>query len=90
MCTDKLPLLATQTIADPMRITYMPGGVGAVAYDTIVAQRPAEANTIVAFSGGSLLNLAQGKFGRYNENNRRWRLWLWGDCGLACRPYYVV
>ncbi|MGY3929198.1 hypothetical protein ACW5WA_18740, partial [Aeromonas simiae] len=44
----------------PMRITYMPGGVGAVAYNAIVAQRPAEAGTVVAFSGGSLLNLAQG------------------------------
>ncbi len=59
-------------IADPMRITYMPGGIGAVAYNAIVAQRPGEDNTIVAFSGGSLLNLAQGKFGRYNENDVRW------------------
>ncbi len=38
----------------------MPGGIGAVAYNAIVAQRPAEPGTIVAFSGGSLLNLAQG------------------------------
>ena len=45
----------------------MPGGIGAVAYNAVVAQRPAEGNTIVAFSGGSLLNLAQGKFGRYGE-----------------------
>ena len=28
-----------------MRVTYMPGGVGAVAYNAIVAQRPAEAGT---------------------------------------------
>jgi putative tricarboxylic transport membrane protein len=76
-------LLATQTIADPMRITYMPGGVGAVAYNTIVAQRPAEANTIVAFSGGSLLNLAQGKFGRYNENNVRWLAAVGSDYGAV-------
>ena len=47
-------------------------GIGAVAYNAIVAQRPAEDNTIAAFSGGSLLNLAQGKFGRYNENEVRW------------------
>ena len=65
-------LMEGKFIADPMRITYMPGGIGAVAYNAIVAQRPAEANTIVAFSGGSLLNLAQGKFGRYNENDVRW------------------
>ena len=68
-------------IADPMRITYMPGGIGAVAYNAIVAQRPAENNTIVAFSGGSLLNLAQGKFGRYNENDVRWLAAVGADYG---------
>lgn len=35
-----------------MRITYMPGGVGAVAYNMIVAQRRDESGTLVAFSGG--------------------------------------
>jgi putative tricarboxylic transport membrane protein len=65
-------LADTKLISDQMRVTYMPGGIGAVAYNTIVAQRPDAANTIVAFSGGSLLNLAQGKFGRYNENDVRW------------------
>ena len=52
-------LLDAQIIKDPMRVTYMPGGIGAVAYNAVVAQRPGEGNTIVAFSGGSLLNLAQ-------------------------------
>ncbi|MCQ6497991.1 hypothetical protein, partial [Vibrio parahaemolyticus] len=56
----------------PMRVTYMPGGVGAVAYNTVVAQRPADGDTIVAFSSGSLLNLAQGKFGRFDEKAVRW------------------
>ncbi|MCB2071963.1 MAG: tripartite tricarboxylate transporter substrate binding protein, partial [Ottowia sp.] len=56
-------LLDGKFISSPMRVTYMPGGIGAVAYNTVIAQRPAEDNTIVAFSGGSLLNLAQGKFG---------------------------
>ena len=32
-------------------------------------QRPGEPGTVVAFSGGSLLNLAQGKFGRYNVDD---------------------
>ena len=68
-------------IADPMRVSYMPGGIGAVAYNAIVAQRPAENNTIVAFSGGSLLNLAQGKFGRYNENDVRWLAAVGTDYG---------
>ena len=70
-------------IADPMRVSYMPGGIGAVAYNAIVAQRPAESNTIVAFSGGSLLNLAQGKFGRYNENDVRWLAAVGTDYGAV-------
>lgn len=56
----------------PMRVTYMPGGIGAVAYNTLVAQRPSDPGAIVAFSSGSLLNLAQGKFGRYDETDVRW------------------
>lgn len=56
----QVSLLETKAIEKPMRVTYMPGGVGAVAYNAIVAQRPAEAGTVVAFSGGSLLNLSQG------------------------------
>lgn len=74
-------LADSKLIADPMRVTYMPGGIGAVAYNTIVAQRPDAANTIVAFSGGSLLNLAQGKFGRYNENDVRWIAAIGTDYG---------
>ncbi|GAB3193454.1 Bug family tripartite tricarboxylate transporter substrate binding protein [Hydrogenophaga aquatica] len=70
-------------IADPMRVTYMPGGIGAVAYNTVIAQRPDAANTIVAFSGGSLLNLAQGKFGRYNENDVRWLAAIGTDYGAV-------
>lgn len=65
----------------PMRVTYMPGGVGAVAYNAVVAQRPKDAGTITAFSSGSLLNLAQGKFGRYDENAVRWLAGIGTDYG---------
>jgi putative tricarboxylic transport membrane protein len=74
-------LMDGKYITDPMRVTYMPGGIGAVAYNAVVAQRPAENNTIVAFSGGSLLNIAQGKFGRYNENDVRWLAAIGADYG---------
>lgn len=70
-------------ISDPMRVSYMPGGIGAVAYNAIVAQRPGENNTIVAYSGGSLLNLAQGKFGRYNESDVRWLAAVGTDYGAV-------
>ncbi|OVZ55116.1 tricarboxylic transporter [Pigmentiphaga sp. NML080357] len=70
-------------LASPMRSVYMPGGIGAVAYNTIIAQRPAEAGTIVAFSGGSLLNIAQGKFGRYTESDVRWVAGIGTDYGAV-------
>lgn len=69
-------------LKEPLRISYMPGGIGAVAYNAIVAQRPAEGNTIIAFSGGSLLNLAQGKFGKYNVNDVRWLTAIGADFGV--------
>jgi len=65
-------LVQEKILSKPMRVTYMPGGVGAVAYNAVVAQRPSEEGTITAFSSGSLLNLAQGKFGRFDENAVKW------------------
>ena len=70
-------------LSAPMRITYMPGGIGAVAYNAIVGQRPGEAGTVVAWSGGSLLNLAQGKFGRFTENDVRWVATVGADYGAV-------
>lgn len=65
-------LMDLELLTKPMRVTYQPGGIGAVAMNTVVAQRADDPNLIVAFSGGSLLNLAQGKFGRYTEDDVRW------------------
>ncbi|ETS33571.1 tricarboxylic transporter [Photorhabdus temperata] len=90
----QVSLLDTKEISKPIRVTFMPGGVGAVAYNAIVAQRPAEAGTIVAFSGGSLLNLSQGKFGRYNVNDVRWLASVGTDFGMiavrADSPYKTL
>jgi putative tricarboxylic transport membrane protein len=68
-------------IKEPMRATYMPGGIGAVAMNTVVAQRAADPNVIVAFSGGSLLNIAQGKFGKWTESDVRWIAAVGADYG---------
>ncbi|WP_439332262.1 Bug family tripartite tricarboxylate transporter substrate binding protein [Pantoea cypripedii] len=73
----------TGQITTPMRVTYMPGGVGAVAYNAIIAQRPAEAGTVVAYSGGSLLNLSQGKFGRYTVDDVKWLAAIGTDYGMV-------
>ena len=78
----QVSLQETQQITTPMRVTYMPGGVGAVAYNAIIAQRPAEAGTVVAFSGGSLLNLSQGKFGRYSVDDVKWLAAVGTDYGM--------
>ncbi len=65
-------LMEQGLLSRPMRVSYQPGGIGAVALNTVVAQRSTDGDLIVAFSGGSLLNLAQGKFGRYTEDDVRW------------------
>lgn len=73
----------TKILEEPMRTVYMPGGIGAVAYNNIVAQRPGDGNAIIAFSGGSLLNLAQGKFGKYTADDVRWLAAIGSDFGVA-------
>src|SRR3990167_1806112 len=70
-------------LKQPMRVTYMPGGIGAVAYNAVVAQRPDDPGTITAWSSGSLLNLAQGKFGRYDEKAVRWLAAVGTDYGAV-------
>ena len=86
--------LQDKYLKEPMRVTYMPGGIGAVAYNAIVAQRPGEGNTIVAVSSGSLLALSQGKFGKYNENDVRWLAAVGTDYGMiavrADAPYKTL
>lgn len=76
-------LKTSGALDDPMRIIYMPGGIGAVAYNHVIAQKPDDPNAIVAFSGGSLLNLAQKKFGRYNVDDVRWLAAVGSDYGVA-------
>jgi putative tricarboxylic transport membrane protein len=65
-----------------IRLSYLPGGIGAVAYTTMVTKRPADDAAIVAFSSGSLLNLAQGKFGPYTEADVRWLAVVGMDYGV--------
>lgn len=69
--------------ASSVRISYLPGGIGAVAWRSMGSQRRrAEANTLVVFSGGSLLNLAQGKFGNAKPGDVRWVAALGADYGM--------
>lgn len=66
----------------PLQIRYLPGGIGAVAWNSVVSQKRGEADTLVAFSGGSLLNLAEGKYGRVSAADVRWVAALGTDYGM--------
>ncbi|WP_195763457.1 Bug family tripartite tricarboxylate transporter substrate binding protein [Duganella guangzhouensis] len=77
-----------------MHISYLPGGIGAVAWHSLVSGRRTAPNTLVAFSGGSLLNLAQGKFGTLKATDVRWVAALGADYGMiavrADSPYKTL
>ena len=61
------------TPSDPqVRIRYLPGGIGALAFDRAVSQHWSDPRTVVAFSTGSLVNLAQGRFGPHRPSDVRW------------------
>lgn len=68
--------------ATAMQISYLPGGVGAVAWSSVISQSKVEPNTLVAYSGGSLLNLAEGKFGKADAGNVRWVAAIGTDYGM--------
>ena len=79
-------LATTGLKADPkapaMHLAYLPGGIGAVAWQALASRRSTEADTLVAFSGGSLLNIAQGKFGKATAGDVRWVAALGADYGM--------
>jgi putative tricarboxylic transport membrane protein len=74
---------AAKLIKDPMAVTYMEGGVGAVAYNHVIGTRPADAGLIVAASSGSALLIAQGKFGKHEVDAVRWVGALGTDFGIV-------
>lgn len=65
-------LAASDVLPRPIAIENMPGGVGAVAYNAFTSTRRAEPGSLVAFSEGSLFNLARGKFGPHDWRDVRW------------------
>ncbi|WP_111497666.1 Bug family tripartite tricarboxylate transporter substrate binding protein [Marinobacter bohaiensis] len=65
-------LQETGLIDQPMMVSYMPGGIGAVAYNHVNGVRDDDPNLIVAASTGAAVNLALGKFGQYDADEVRW------------------
>lgn len=76
------PVAKQAQVNSALRISYLPGGIGAVAWSSVLSQRRAEPDTLVAFSGGSLLNLAQGKYGKVSASDVRWVAALGTDYGM--------
>jgi len=61
---------------------YLPGGIGALAFDRVATGRMGGSALLVAFSSGSLLNLAQGRFGAHPPTAVRWIATLGTDYGV--------
>ena len=59
-------------VSEPIQVTFMPGGIGAVAYNLFNTTRTDDGSAIVAFSTGSLLNIVTGKYGAFDETDVRW------------------
>lgn len=75
-------LQASGMTRSPMGITYQPGGIGALAFKNVVTHNAADGAAVIAFSSGSLLNLAQGRFGPYTTANVHWLYSLGMDYGV--------
>jgi putative tricarboxylic transport membrane protein len=75
-------LQAVRPSRPPLGQRYLPGGIGAVAFDRVATGRLGGPGTLVAFSSGSLLNLAQGRFGPHPPSAVRWIATLGTDYGV--------
>lgn len=67
----------------PLVQRFMPGGIGAVAFDRMATGRMGGPDLLVAFSSGSLLNIAQGRFGPHPANAVHWLATLGTDYGVV-------
>jgi len=76
-------LQAVRPTRPPLAQRYLPGGIGAVAFDRIATGRLGGPGTLVAFSSGSLLNLSQGRFGPHPPSAVRWIATLGTDYGVV-------
>ncbi|MFV0430568.1 MAG: Bug family tripartite tricarboxylate transporter substrate binding protein [Alphaproteobacteria bacterium] len=66
----------------PMAVTFMPGGIGAVAINQMIGPKKKNGDSIVAFSSGSLLNIAAGKYGPHIKGDSvRWLASAGADYG---------
>lgn len=81
--TCQLVRKALQPHATDVTVRYLPGGIGAVVFDRAVTQRWSDPNVLVAFSTGSLMNLAQGRFGPHGPEDVQWLATLGTEYGVV-------
>lgn len=72
-----------EVFQDPLSRIYLPGGVGAVAFDAMTDTRASEDGTIVAFSEGSIYNLVLGRYGDHDLSDVRWLAQIAQDHGAV-------
>jgi len=70
-------------VSEPIQVTFMPGGIGAVAYNMFNTTRTDDGSAIVAFSSGSLLNIVTNKYGGFTETDVRWLATVGADFGAV-------
>ena len=77
---------ALQPMTPMLPIVYQPGGIGALVFDEVARDaRPTglPGAELIAFSSGTLLNLAQGRFGRQGVEAVQWVAALAVDHGVV-------
>ena len=73
----------SEILENPLQVTFMPRGVGAVAFALFNTSRTRDANSIVAFSTGSLLNIVTGKFGQWSADDVQFIATIGTDFGVV-------
>ncbi|KGJ03545.1 putative tricarboxylic transport membrane protein [Paracoccus halophilus] len=70
-------------LKEPVQVRFMPGGIGAVAYNMFNTTRTDDPSAIVAFSTGSILNVVTGKYGAWTIDDARWVATAGADFGAV-------
>lgn len=76
-------LLRNREIKKPLNVIYQPGGVGALAFNTTIRHHASDKTRLVTFSSGTLLNLAQNRFGDHALDDVRWLSVIGVDYGVV-------
>jgi putative tricarboxylic transport membrane protein len=72
-----------EVLEDPVQVTFLPGGSGAVAINVFNTTRTDDPSAVVAFSTGSLLNMVTGKFGQWGPDDVRYVGTVGADFGAV-------